>query len=54
MTQEMVLGIVRHLLTTLGGLMASKGLIEGGQVEPLAGAVLVLVGFAWSVIAKRK
>lgn len=46
--------IARHLLTSIGGSLAAKGLIESSDVEPAAGAVLILAGLIWSVIQKRK
>ena len=46
--------IARHLLTSIGGSLAAKGLVESSDVEPAAGAVLILAGLIWSVIQKRK
>jgi hypothetical protein len=43
----------RHILTTLGGVLVSKGLIESSMVEPLVGALLVIGGVVWSIIQKR-
>jgi hypothetical protein len=52
MIKETVLGLVRHLLTAGGTLLASAGLATGGDVELAAGAFVTLVGFAWSVYQK--
>ena len=46
--------LARHLLTSIGGSLAAKGFIESSDVEPAAGAVLILAGLIWSVIQKRK
>ena len=46
--------IARHVLTTLGGSLVAKGWIETSDVEPAAGALLVLSGIAWSVFQKIK
>lgn len=43
---------IRHTLTTLGGALAAKGLIDGSSVEPLVGALLVIGGIVWSGIQK--
>lgn len=51
---EAMAGLVRHLLTTLGGVLVAKGYIEAGVVEQLAGAVVAIVGVVWSVLAKRR
>ena len=48
MTKELFLALVRHGLTTVGGVAATLGLIPEAEVEPLYGAVLILAGFGWS------
>lgn len=52
--KEAILGIIRHILTTGGGILASKGVIESAQIETAVGALVVLVGVVWSIIDKRK
>ena len=55
MDSQVVIGaFARHLLTALGGVLVSKGLIESSQVEPLAGAFLVIGGVVWSLIQKKR
>ena len=54
MTWEMTAGILRHVLTAAGGILASKGLIGSSDVEILTGAVLAIGGVIWSVVAKKK
>lgn len=54
MSKEQVLGIVRHGLTFVGGLLVTKGLMDAGMVEEVMGAVVTLVGAVWSVIVKKK
>lgn len=51
---EVILGIIRHLLTAGGGVLVSNGILEAGQVETAVGAVLALVGIVWSVWDKKK
>jgi hypothetical protein len=51
---EIILGIARHVLTSLGGVLVTKGLSETTAVETAVGALVTLAGFAWSVFAKRK
>jgi len=53
MNTEAWLGLIRHVLTTAGGVLASKGVIESGQIETIVGALVVLIGVGWSVWAKR-
>lgn len=54
MTKEMWLGIARHLLTTVGGILVSKGVLDAGMVETAVGAIVTLGGVAWSVMDKKK
>lgn len=53
MKKEQAIGIIRHALTFLGGLLITKGLIDESLVQELSGAVLTLVGGVWSVIDKN-
>jgi hypothetical protein len=53
MKKEIVLGIIRHTLTFVGGILIMKGLIEEGLVQEITGAVLTLVGGIWSVLDKK-
>lgn len=47
-----ILGLIRHILTFAGGIFASKGYIDGSEVEGVVGAVVTLVGVVWSALAK--
>jgi len=53
MKKEQVLGIIRHTLTFLGGLLITKGLIDESVLQELSGAVLTLVGGVWSIVDKN-
>lgn len=53
MTKEQVLGVVRHGLTFLGGLLVTKGLLDEGMLQEVIGAVMTLVGAGWSISAKK-
>ena len=52
--KDISLGILRHLLTTGGGALASKGLVGTSDVELLTGSILALVGIGFSVYGKMK
>jgi hypothetical protein len=54
LTKEQVLGIVRHTLTFVGGIVVMKGLIDETTVTEIIGGVVTLTGTIWSVIAKNK
>lgn len=49
---QVILGVLRHLLTAGGGALATNGLIGSSDVELGVGAVLTLVGLVWSVWQK--
>jgi hypothetical protein len=52
LTKEQWLGIVRHSLTFVGGILIAKGLVDEGIWAEISGAALTLVGGVWSVAAK--
>jgi hypothetical protein len=54
LTREQVLGIVRHTLTFVGGVLVMKGLIDEAMVQEIIGGVISLSGAIWSVVAKNK
>jgi hypothetical protein len=53
LTQEQVLGIFRHGLTFVGGILITKGLIDEAMVSEITGSVISLVGLIWSVVSKK-
>ena len=53
MTKEQILGIVRHGLTFVGGILITKGLLDEATSTEIIGAVVALVGTIWSVISKK-
>ena len=54
MTTEQILGIVRHILTALGGVLVTKGVVDEGTMTTAVGAIATLVGVVWSFLAKKK
>jgi len=53
MKQEQVMGIIRHTLTFVGGILIIKGLAEEGVVNEAIGAVMTAVGAVWSVVKNK-
>jgi flagellar motor component MotA len=53
MNTAMILGLVRHGLTLLGGYLAAKGHLDPANVDVVVGAVLTIVGAGWSVQSKK-
>ena len=54
LTKEQVMGIVRHTLTFVGGLLIAKGLIDESMLTEVVGALTTLSGVIWSIVAKNK
>jgi len=53
MNKEQVLGLIRHALTFIGGVLVIKGLSSEANVEETIGSVMTAVGFLWSVIKNK-
>lgn len=53
MNKEQLLGVLRHTLTFIGGILMAKGLIDEAMFSELSGAVITLVGGIWSVLSKK-
>ena len=49
-----IAGLIRHIITILGGGLVAKGHIDETGIETVAGAIAVIIGMAWSVWSKRK
>lgn len=53
LTKEQIFGILRHILTTAGGALVAKGAIDEATLMEGVGAVVTLVGVAWSFWVKK-
>lgn len=51
--KDVVMGIVRHVLTAVGGAIVAKGYIDAGQSEIVIGSLVALTGVLASVIEKK-
>ena len=54
MNRDMWLGLIRHLLTAVGGFFVAKGTVDADTMNTAIGAGVTLGGAVWSVIDKRK
>jgi len=54
LTKEQLLGIVRHTVTFIGGILVMKGIVEDSMVQEILGGVTTLVGAIWSIVVKNK
>jgi hypothetical protein len=53
MKQEQVLGIIRHTLTFVGGILIIKGIATEAMTEEVIGAVITAIGAVWSLIKNK-
>jgi hypothetical protein len=51
---EQVMGIIRHILTFVGGVVVAKGLVDETLITEIIGGTLTLIGGIWSIISKNK
>ena len=51
---SMLMGIIRHVLTALGGGLVASGDLDPQSLEVAVGAGMTLIGLIWSLIEKRK
>lgn len=54
MNKEQVIGIVRHSLTFIGGLLIMKGIVDESTSNEVIGGIITLVGTIWSIVEKNK
>ena len=52
--KEEIMGLIRHVLTTVGGILIAKGTIDDGLSTLLIGSIMGIVGFVWSWRSKKK
>jgi uncharacterized membrane protein len=50
---NIVAGIIRHILTAAGGALVAAGYLTSEEWVAIAGALAVLLGVMWSVISRR-
>ena len=53
MKQEQVLGIIRHTLTFVGGILIVRGIATEAMTEEVIGAVITAIGAVWSLIKNK-
>ena len=52
--KDQTLGLIRHALTFVGGIIVAKGLVDGALFQEILGGVMTLVGAGWSIASKKK
>jgi hypothetical protein len=54
LTKDQLLGIVRHSLTFIGGILIMRGLVDESTFTEITGGVITLTGAIWSIINKKE
>lgn len=54
MNKDQVLGLVRHILTFVGGVLVAKGLATDIMSTELIGSTMSVIGLVWSIVSKKK
>lgn len=52
MNKEQKLGVIRHVLTFVGGILLAKGLVDESLMTDLVASIMVIIGGVWSVASK--
>ena len=52
LSKEQILGIIRHSLTFVGGVLVMRGLVDEPVVTEIIGGFMTFAGAIWSVIDK--
>ena len=53
LTKEQIMGIIRHGLTFIGGIVVMKGIVDESTMTEVVGGAMTLVGAIWSIIDKQ-
>lgn len=51
---DKILGIIRHILTFLGGVLVTRGIVDPAVIPEITGALMTLIGFFWSLYEKSQ
>ena len=54
LTKEQIMGIIRHALTFVGGIVVMKGLVDEAVITEIIGGAMTLTGANWSIINKKE
>lgn len=54
MNGEQIAGIVRAVISAVGGYLIGKGLVDAATVTAVAGAAATIAAAVWSVVSKKK
>jgi hypothetical protein len=53
MNKEQIMGIIRHTLTFVGGILIMKGRATEAMTQETIGAIVTAVGAVWSIVSHK-
>jgi hypothetical protein len=53
LSKEQIMGIIRHALTFVGGIVVMKGLVDETTITEIVGGAMTLTGAIWSIVDKK-
>lgn len=54
MSQNVIMAIVRHGLTFVGGILIAKGVLSESSASEISGLIMTAIGTIWSIVEKVK
>ena len=54
MNKDQVLGIIRHVLTAAGAVLAVKGYTDEATATGIVGSLMAAIGGIWSIVDKKE
>jgi len=51
---DKIQGLLRHILTFVGGYLVTSGIIDEAILSEVVGAIITITGFVWSWLGKDK
>lgn len=54
MNKDQQMGLIRHGLTFIGGILLTKGLVDESLLTDMVASIMVLIGGFWSIVSKAK
>lgn len=52
MNQKVILSVIRHILTFVGGMLIAKGVVSESFANEVTGFIIATTGAVWSIIEK--
>jgi hypothetical protein len=53
LSQSQMIGIIRHVLTFIGGILVTDGTINSTTENQIIGSLMALIGLIWSIVTKN-